>query len=154
MGAPTSNLNGLKHGGHRLERLLTTGKVDGRSELGVAQRRLRSRIEADLGGTENLSTQERLIVDRIVKKILMIEAIETYAFSRRSILKRNGDLIGCLGKNYLAYSAELRRDLLALGLQRRAKDVPDLKAYLAARATQPSPDRTKPEPYHRTKARR
>lgn len=75
-------------------------------------------------------------MDRIVKKIMMVEAIETYALSRRSIFKRNGDLVPCLGKNYLAYSAELRRDLLAIGLKRRMKDVPSLQDYLQARASQ------------------
>lgn len=124
------------HGAWSLKRAINTGRLDMRSEAGQAIKRLQTRLETDLGGTDNLSTQERLIVDRIVKKVLIVEALETYALSRKSIFKRNGELIGCLGRHYLSYTEALRRDLLAVGLQRRAKDVPNLQAYLEARASQ------------------
>lgn len=124
------------HGAWSLKRALNTGRLDMRSEAGQAIKRLQTRLETDLGGADNLSTQERLIVDRIVKKALIVEALESYALSRRTIFKRNGELIGCLGRHYLSYTEALRRDLQALGLQRRAKDVPNLQDYLQARARQ------------------
>lgn len=133
------------HGAWSLKRAINTGRLDMRSEAGQAVKRLQTRLETDLGGAENLSTQERLIVDRIVKKVLIVEALETYALSRKSIFKRNGELIGCLGRHYLSYSEALRRDLLAVGLGRRAKDVPNLSDYLNARA---AANETEPEPYH------
>lgn len=134
-----------QHGAWSLKRALNTGRLDMRSEAGQAVKRLRAQLVADLGGADTLSTQERLLVDRIVKKVLIVEALETYALRRKSLFKRNGELIGCLGRHYLAYSEALRRDLLAVGLQRRAKDVPNLSDYLNARAaangTDPTPDR-------------
>lgn len=133
------------HGAWGLKRAINTGRLDMRSEAGQAIKRLQTRLETDLGGTDNLSTQERLIVDRIIRKALIIEALETYALSRKSIFKRNGELIGCLGRHYLSYTEALRRDLLAVGLQRRTKDVPNLSDYLSARA---AANETEPEPYH------
>lgn len=132
------------HGAWTLKRALDTGRLDMRSEAGQAIKRLRTQLETDLGGADTLSTQERLLVDRIVKKALIIEALETYALSRRSIFKRNGELIGALGRHYLSYTEALRRDLLAVGLGRRAKDVPNLSDYLNARA---AANGTEPEPY-------
>lgn len=136
------------HGAWTLKRALDTGRLDMRSEAGQAIKRLRTQLETDLGGADNLSTQELLIVDRIVKKALIIEALENYALTRKSIFKRNGELIGALGRHYLSYSEALRRDLLALGLQRRAKDVPNLSDYLSARAAANGTER---EPYHDVK---
>lgn len=124
------------HNAWTLKRALDTGRLDMRSEVGQAIKRLQTRLETDLGGADALSTQERILLDRIVKKVLIIEALETYALSRRSIFKRNGEMIGALGRHYLSYTEALRRDLLAVGLQRRAKDVPNLEAYLQARASQ------------------
>lgn len=138
------------HGAWSLKRALNTGRLDMRSEAGQAIKRLQIRLETDLGGADNLSTQERLIVDRVVKKALIIEALESYALSRKSIFKRNGELIGCLGRHYLSYTEALRRDLQAIGLQRRAKDVPNLSDYLSARAaangTEPEPDQDMENP--------
>lgn len=122
-----------QHGAWSLKRALNTGRLDMRSEAGQAVKRLRAQLESDLGGADTLSTQEHLMVDRIVKKALIIEALESYALSRKTIFKRNGDLIGALGRHYLSYAEALRRDLLAIGLQRRAKDVPNLQDYLSAR---------------------
>lgn len=131
------------HGAWTLKRALDTGRLDMRSEAGQAIKRLRMQLETDLGGVDTLSTQERLLVDRIVKKALIIEALETYALGRKSIFKRNGELIGALGRHYLSYTEALRRDLLAVGLQRRAKNVPNLQDYLQARANQT--DGTEPD---------
>lgn len=135
------------HGAWTLKRALDLGKLDGRSEAGQAIKRLRMQLEADLGGADTLSTQERLLVDRIVKKALIIEALESYSLSRKSIFKRNGELIGALGRHYLSYTEALRRDLLAVGLQRRTRDVPSLTDYLSARA---AANDTEPAPYHDT----
>lgn len=138
------NLNALRHGAWSLKRALDLGKLDGRSEAGQALKRLRTQLETDLGGVENLSAQERILLDRIVKKVLIVEMLESYSLSRRSIFKRNGELIGALGRHYLSFCESLRRDLVAVGLSRRAKGVPSLSAYLAARAQAPS---NGPEPY-------
>lgn len=132
------------HGAWGLKRALDTERLDMRSEAGQAIKRLRLQLEADLGGQESLSCQERILVDRIAKKVLIVEALETYALSRKSIFKRNGELIGCLGRHYLSYTEALRRDLLAVGLGRRAKDVPSLSDYLSDRA---AANGTEPEPY-------
>lgn len=128
-----------KHGAWSLKRAVDLGKLDGRSEAGQAIKRLRTQLEIDLGGAEHLSTQERILLDRIVKKVLIVEALETYALSRGSIFKRNGELIGALGKHYLSYAEALRRDLLAIGLQRRAKDAGSLDALLSDAASDTEP---------------
>jgi len=127
--ARPGNGNALKHGGYALLARLSNNRLDGRSEVGVALRQLRQNLGADLGGLKSLSTQQRILLDRAVRKVLILEAMENYVLTRKSLFKRNGELVGCLGKNYLAFSAELRRDLVTLGLKRHTKDL-NLKDYL------------------------
>lgn len=112
-----------QHGAWTLKRAIDNKRLDMRSEAGQAVKRLRAQLETDLGGADSLSTQERLLVDRIVKKTLIIETLEIYALGRKTIFKRNGELIGALGRHYLSFAAELRRDLQTLGMKRRSKEI-------------------------------
>jgi hypothetical protein len=131
MGAPKGNLNGLKHGGY------STRKIDLRSSLAQAMKRLRHDFEENYGGKDTLPAPKRELLEQTIHLKLVLDSMWNYSMRRKSIFRRGGELIGCLGKNYLAYSAQFTRNLLALGLERQAKDVPSLQAYLKARASQP-----------------
>lgn len=117
-----------KHGAYRLKLALEHGQIDGRSAVGQALKRLRSSFETSLGG--QLSMQEAALVDRAVVKLVILESIERWALQQSQLIAPDGRLPGVLARNYLSWSAELRRDLQALGLSRRSKDAGTLEALL------------------------
>ena len=47
------------------------------------------------------------------------------------LMKSDSDVPDSVAKDYLRWSRELREDLKILGLQRRAKPIQDLDAYLS-----------------------
>ncbi len=99
-------------------------KIDRRSRFGKALTQLRNSLVEDLGGAEAISTQVSLIVDRITFKVLKLCSYEAHVL--------RGDEAGM--KNYLAMSNSLRLDLMALGLERKMKDITPLSERLAALA--------------------
>lgn len=101
-------------------------KIDGRSKFGKAIRQLRSSLIDDLGG--EVSTQESLLVDRIVFKVLRLCSFEAY------ILKSQGMETERQSREYLTMSNSLRLDLCAVGLGKRERDITPLSERLAALA--------------------
>ncbi len=107
------------HGGYsNIWRRAVKGELDGRSLVARAVRDLRAALVSDLGGGENLSTQQSLIVDRAVCKSFQCQAIE-------QALYEGEELPHTTLAFYLSLSTSLRKDLAALGLQRVAKRVGD-----------------------------
>lgn len=114
----------IKRGLHGLYvSLPKTMKIDGRSKFGKAILQLRTSLTADLGS--DISTQESLIVDRVVFKVLRLCSFEAF------ILKDEGGTeTEKQGREYLAMANSLRLDLQALGLERREQKIEDLQSYL------------------------
>lgn len=121
MSGKTNNLNALKHGVNTLKRILSNGKLDGRSAIGQLIKRIRAGIEADLKG--NLSGREEAIVDRCVFKIVVLLSIEGWTMKRRALVRRGGSLPAILDRNYISWSESLRRDFVSLGLKRKVRDI-------------------------------
>ena len=98
-------------------------KLDGRTTLAkVVQSRL-AELQADLGGLHSLSYQERSLTRRAVWLEALIE-------SREAALARGEEIEE--GAHVQSVNA-LMGVWKALGLQRRAKDVTDLQAYLRSK---------------------
>jgi hypothetical protein len=121
-----------RHGLRALERLLRhhgLAALDQRSTLARELAHWRQCLAADVGGDP--STAQAALIERVAAKRVMVGALEVY------LLAHPGTFCGtappALATLYRQMSDSLRADLLALGLERRAKDVPDLTAYLAAR---------------------
>lgn len=77
-----------------------------------------------LGGEDEVTPQQRILVDRVVYKICRCNLFESAHL--------NGDTSGNCDKHYLSWANSLRNDLLTLGLERRMKKVMDLRTYLDA----------------------
>jgi hypothetical protein len=101
----------------------------------------RSGLVKDVAGSEDqLSEQQRIIIDRIISRLSICRLIEVYiekygAF-RRDQLKRFQvlELEPALGQNYLAFSNSIDRALIALGLDKKKADVAlDLGRYVEAK---------------------
>lgn len=134
---------GAEYGGyskHGLTTLKTAVKtlgsraIDKRTALGKALAQWRAELIGDLGGQHTVTTQQRAVVDVIVKTKLLLDSVDTWILTQGSLVneKRKAVLPVVLQRQQLADS--LVRHLGQLGLERRRADVPDLKAYLEARA--------------------
>lgn len=93
------------------------------------------------GSEENLSEQQRILIDRIISKLSIMRLIEVYIektgiFRRDKLLQDDGilELEPALGMNYLAFSNSVDRALKILGIHKKdADDVLDLETYIKQR---------------------
>ena len=95
-------------------------------------RRLRDLVAlqmSDLGGDDNASEAERILVRRAAMMTLQLEMME------QRFAANDGEATPPQIETYQRCANTLRRLLESLGLQRRQKDVtPDLRVYLDAKA--------------------
>lgn len=134
-----------KHGARALARHLANGSLDGRSWIARALRDIRDDLAADRGGLESCSAAERILIERAAALSVIVQSIEHWVFSQAGVVTPDGELLSVLRKGYATHSANLARMLLALGLERRAKQVPSLAAYLEQRANStPAPPASVP----------
>ncbi len=97
----------------------------------------------DLGPTEeDLTTAQKLLIDRCVGQTGVIRLIEEYC-REEGILQGGlqGRLLApILAKNYLSFANSLRLNLQALGIARKdlGDKEPPLEAYLAAKRAAPA----------------
>ena len=93
-------------------------------------RRLRDCVAAsvsDLGGPDNVSHAERVLIGRASMLTVLVEMMEQ-GFARNRMKVTSVDL-----DQYQRAVSCLRRVLETLGLQRRAKPIPSLSDYLEGR---------------------
>jgi len=113
----------IKHGGCSIELKdeLLQKHLGARTYL----RETRSGLIRDVAGSE----QQRLLIDRIISKLLILRVIEIYVEKhgiwRGDKLKRYQglELEPALGLNYLAFSKSVDRALKLLGIHKQAKDM-------------------------------
>jgi hypothetical protein len=79
-GAPKGNQNRTKHGVHAVTSLVkklgTDRALDKRTAMGKALERWRQELIDDLGGEDNISAQQRAIIDLAVKNKLILDTID------------------------------------------------------------------------------
>jgi len=89
--------------------------LDLRTRAGKLIQRTVDELVDALGGPTNISPLQRVIVDRVKEKLLIMHLINQHLVSLKGeITTKDGRLIPILGENYLRWGAELRRDLEAL----------------------------------------
>jgi len=104
----------ITHGGYSV---ITQG--DKRRYLRRYLTEVREGLVTDLGPTEDeLTTAQRVLIDRIVSKLGLVRSIESHVAVNG--IFNGDDLAPCLQRSYLAYTNGLRRDLVALGIDKRA----------------------------------
>src|SRR5262245_19459612 len=122
--APKGNQYRRKHGLNSLKKAwsqLGNRAIDGRSPAGVALRKWRRDLIADLGGDDAVSTQQLALVDLAVKSKLLLDSIDTWLLTPPTLVNaRKRSLIPVvLQRQTLADG--LARYLSQLGLVRRHK---------------------------------
>lgn len=93
--------------------------VDGRSRLGKWMNNLRCELIGHCGGEPSVA--ESILIEQIVIKTLKSHLYHVGLFKDKSFGSKD---------HALAVQNSIRLDLLALGLQRRAKKIIDLDTYL------------------------
>jgi len=86
---------------------------------------------ADLGDHENLTAGQRLLLDTIQSKLIVILQISKYVNRQPSIIDQSGQLLPVLGKSYLSYLNSLRLALAELyKMSNDRGKAPDLEEYI------------------------
>lgn len=122
---------------HRLKAAvhdLGSRAIDKRTQVGRALAAWRAELVADLGGIENVSTQELALVDEAVKTKLILDSVDAWALSQGSLIDKRKRTVLPVVRDRNTLVSTLRQLLGDLGLRRRVTESPDLGAYLASRA--------------------
>src|SRR5437870_8556312 len=104
-----------------------------RTALGRALAEWRSSLVADLGGADAVTTQVMALVDLAVRTKLLVDSVDAYVLAMPSPVNRQRRCLHPVVRERQALVGQLQSILRDLGLERRAKPVPDLGTYLATR---------------------
>ena len=116
-----------------------------RTALGRALREWRAALLADLGGPEAVTTQQAALVEMAVRTKLLVDSVDAYVLGMPSPVNRRSRCLYPVVKERQALVGQLQSLLRDLGLERRAKPVPDLTTYLASKGESAAePARTSP----------
>ena len=126
MPAPKGNDNALKTGAYYL---LAHKKPHPRYQwLVEAMEKFQDAIVADLGGQSEISAMEMGIIRDVALTEGVIQLLARNIF-RRGLAKSTGEIRGPV-QVLATFIGKKREGLMALGLKRRAKQVPSLRGYL------------------------
>lgn len=105
-----------KHGGYSL--IYRDKLIKDHPHLRHYLQNCRDGLVRDVAGSEeNLSEQQRIMIDRIISRLSICRLIEIFV-EQRGLFKEDA-LIEAIGKNYLTFSGQIDRALIALGLQKK-----------------------------------
>ena len=136
------NPRNLRHGLSLMKRALKAGgarALDRRTRVSKALDHWRDQLISDLGGAEQISTQQRAIINVAVKTKLLLDSVDAWLLQQPSLinLRKRAVHPAILQRQQLADS--LIRAMVQLGLERKAK-VLSLNDYLTnGKAKPPAP---------------
>lgn len=120
--------SGLLRGRNKADR----GDIDGRSAIGRAVKEWRDALATDLGGDTALSAQQRLVLDMVTMDKMLIDSIETYLLSQKSVVNRRKKAAYPILLQLAQLKDSMTRRLIALGLERKGKPPVRLHDILSA----------------------
>jgi hypothetical protein len=130
---PPGNKNARKHGMHSLKRALNelgSRAIDNRTSMAKALAAWRGELIADLGGIENITTQEPALVEEAVKTKLMLDSVDSWLLAQSSLIDKRKRALLPVVRDRQSLVATLRGLLGDLGLKRRSKSGPTLSEYI------------------------
>jgi hypothetical protein len=135
---PPGNSNAAKSHNYTVKRemkQLVTLALDRRTEESKQVEEVRGRLLASLGGADNLSAQEQLLVGEAAFLVLQLTAINTWLAKQPQLVDRRKRSLHPVVSQRLGLVSTLRAVLSDLGLKRRQKEVESLETYLRAKST-------------------
>jgi len=113
--------------------------IDGRFRVGRALAQWRKDLIANLGGEENISTQQRTLIELASTSKLLLGSIDAWLLSRPSLIQRDQKALLPVVIQRQTLANSLAQHLKDLGLERRAKPTLTLNEILAAEAKDDTP---------------
>ncbi len=110
--------------------------IDRRTAAARALLGWRDDLIGALGGEDAVSPQQRALVDLAARTRLYVDAIDSWIVEQPSLVLARKRSILPVVRERQALADSLARLLGQLGLERRVREVPTLRAYLAAKAPQ------------------
>lgn len=135
---PPGNTNARTHGLNSLKRALHNlgpRALDNRTAMAKALAAWRSELIADLGGLDNITTQELALVEEAVKTKLLLDSIDGWLLAQSNLVDKRKRSVLPVVRDRQALVNTLRGLLGDLGLRKRSKAGPSLTEYLAVRNT-------------------
>ena len=128
----------ITHGTTAIRTAIQARGLDALDKRSAAYREMaafRDSLIEDLGGEQSLSTQQLALIDLASRAWLMLSHVDSWLLSQDSILTGRGKQKRLLPvmKERGELARHLESLLARLGLERRQKDVTDLRTYLARR---------------------
>jgi hypothetical protein len=125
MANQTQSMTVLKRG---IDEVASRGRkvVDMRTRLGKELMRWRGELVADLGGTEQLSTQQLALVDISMPTKLLLDTVDAWLLRQPSIIDKRRRQLFPVVQQRTALADALARHLGTLGIARAARQVPRL----------------------------
>lgn len=105
-----------------------------RTALGRALHEWRDALIDDLGGVATISTQQAALIDLAVRTKLLVDSVDAYVLAMPSPVNRQRRCLHPVVRERQSLVSQLQSILRDLGLERCARNVPDLTAYLASKA--------------------
>lgn len=112
----------LKAGGARA--------LDRRTRVSKALDHWRDQLISDLGGPEQISTQQRAIINVAVKTKLLLDSVDAWLLQQPSLINLRKRAVHPVVLQRQQLADSLIRAMVQLGLERRAKVLPSLSEYL------------------------
>jgi hypothetical protein len=125
--------------------------LDGRTTLAKQLAAWRADLVQDLGA--DVSTQQAAVIDLAVRTKMLLDSIDAWLLVQPSLVNARKRALIPVVKERQTLADALARYLGQLGLDRRAKPVPDLSAYLVAREEVDAVDPARADPGVRREVR-
>jgi hypothetical protein len=120
----------LKHGAH--SKHIRKRYSDKRTREGKQLANVMQGLVDDLGGSAELTSAQLLLIDNIRSKLIVLFQISKYVDEQECIINEKGELLPCLGKNYITFTEALRRALEALFTIRKKPAIQSYEKTLKA----------------------
>jgi hypothetical protein len=128
--------HGLSHGTHALKhavKVLGSRVIDQRTTVGKALAEIRAEIVNDLGGAENLSRAEHLLVEEAIITTLLLSSVNAWLLQQPSIVSNKTRGVLAAARDRATMVNTLQSLLTTLGLKRRTREI-TLGDWLASKS--------------------
>ena len=135
-GGQPGNSNRVIHGHYRKKRALSEvdlTQIDGRTKVAKELNAFRRELIADLGGGASLSTQKLQIVDMAVRTKLLVDTIDNWLLSQRSLVNNRNRSVYPVVMQRAQLVDSLARQLVLLGLKRPVSKADQALRHLQAK---------------------
>jgi hypothetical protein len=123
-GPPRGSRNAQRHGLASMKNALVRSKqvrLDMRFRTGKALVRWRLELVQDLGGEDNISTQQAALIELCVRSKLMVDTIDSWILSQDSLVNKSKRAVIPVVVQRQQLADGLARYLSMLGLERKLK---------------------------------